>query len=217
MEAFPKFDIRNTLPRLQHNFCTLWSEIAQEARKQGHYSALVYILREIRHHYIALHQGTDAAPTAFSASTNKYDDILHDPLSYPFCIASHRPDSIPQIPVPYSIGHHVINFPQPPIHLAIPPSQTDSDSPALRQAEQVKNVVEPPSISNPTTTSEIGATSHGPDATWPTSPVHSDSRPTRAGGVVKINKPVQFSPELDIPFGMFFIFTLATTETEDIS
>ena len=36
LEAFPKFDIRNTLSRLQHDFCTLWNEIAQEARKQGH-------------------------------------------------------------------------------------------------------------------------------------------------------------------------------------
>ena len=38
-----------------------------------------------------------------------------------------------------------------------------------------------------------------------------------AGGVVKISKPVQFPPELDIPFGTLFIFTPATAETEDIS
>ena len=38
-----------------------------------------------------------------------------------------------------------------------------------------------------------------------------------AGGVVKIGKPVQFLPELEIPFGTLFIFTLATVETEDIS
>ena len=30
-----------------------------------------------------------------------------------------------------------------------------------------------------------------------------------AGGVIKIGKPVQISPELDIPFGMLFIFTPA--------
>ena len=35
----------------------------------------------------------------------------------------------------------------------------------------MKIVVEPPSTSNPTTTSEIGATSHGPDTIRPTSPV----------------------------------------------
>ena len=38
-----------------------------------------------------------------------------------------------------------------------------------------------------------------------------------AGGVVKIGKPVQYPPELDIPFGTLFIFTPATAETEDIS
>jgi hypothetical protein len=54
----------------------------------------VNILKRIRHPYIALHQGTDAAPTAFSASTDNYDAILYEPSSYPFCnLASHRPDS----------------------------------------------------------------------------------------------------------------------------
>ena len=31
-----------------------------------------------------------------------------------------------------------------------------------------------------------------------------------AGGVIKIGKPVQFSPELDIPFGTLFVLTPAT-------
>ena len=38
-----------------------------------------------------------------------------------------------------------------------------------------------------------------------------------AGGVIKIGKPVQFSPELDIPFGTLFVFTPATAKTENIS
>ena len=37
-----------------------------------------------------------------------------------------------------------------------------------------------------------------------------------AGGVVKIGKPVQISPELDIPFGTLLILTPATAEIEDI-
>jgi ubiquitin carboxyl-terminal hydrolase 10 len=44
----------------------------------------------------------------------------------------------------------------------------------------VNNVIEQPSSSNPTTTSEIGATSHGPDMTPPINPVYSGSRPTCA-------------------------------------
>ena len=38
-----------------------------------------------------------------------------------------------------------------------------------------------------------------------------------AGGVIKIGEPVQFFPELQIPFGTPFIFTPAATKTEDIS
>jgi Family of unknown function (DUF6535) len=85
LEALSKLDIRDTLPRLQHEFCTLWNEIAQQARDQEPLIAPVYTLREIRCLYIALHHGTDAAPTAFSASTDDSDTILLQPSSYPFC------------------------------------------------------------------------------------------------------------------------------------
>jgi hypothetical protein len=60
------------------------------------------------------------------------------------------------------------------------PRSTDGGNTASRQAEQVNNVIEPPSSANPTTTSEIGATSHAPDMIPPTNPVHSSSRPTGA-------------------------------------
>ena len=158
LEAFPEFDICNTFPRLQHDFCTLWNEIVQEARKLRPFSLPANILYEIRHHYIALHQGTCPARMPYSLRRN-FDPSFHL-SSYPECnLASHRPGSVAQQP-------------------ALSPSQTDADNTASRQAEQVKNVVEPPSISNLMTTSEIGATSHGPDTTRPTSPVHSGSRPT---------------------------------------
>jgi Family of unknown function (DUF6535) len=85
------FDIQNTLPGLQHDFGALWNEIALEARKDQLWIAFS-ILRPIRHIYIALHQGTDAAPTAFDASTADDDDILGDPSSYPLCdIPDHHP------------------------------------------------------------------------------------------------------------------------------
>jgi hypothetical protein len=87
-----KFNIENTLPGLQHDFCDLWNRIAQEARDRESYHISVYILKPIRHHYIALHQGTDAAPTAFDASTIDYSDVLNDPFWYPLCnIPGHHP------------------------------------------------------------------------------------------------------------------------------
>ena len=76
IEDFSKIDILHTLPTLQHDFCTLWNELVQKATNQGPRTASVYILRRIRLLYISLHQGTDAAPTAFSASTYRYHLIL---------------------------------------------------------------------------------------------------------------------------------------------
>jgi len=49
------------------------------------------VLRKIRHLYIALHQGTDSAPTQFSTSTRSGHLILRLSSSYPSCnIATHR-------------------------------------------------------------------------------------------------------------------------------
>jgi Family of unknown function (DUF6535) len=91
LEHISKFDIENTLPGLQHDFCDLWNEVIREARNRGSYHISVSFLIHIRHLYIALHQGTDAAPTAFDASTPIYSTVLYDPDSYPLCnIPSHR-------------------------------------------------------------------------------------------------------------------------------
>ena len=51
--SLTKFDIRNTLPELQHEFCDLWNEIVQNAWRaaSGPDSTALKILREIRHAY----------------------------------------------------------------------------------------------------------------------------------------------------------------------
>ena len=172
LNALSKFDICYTLPRLQHDFCTLRNEMVQEARNQGPATAPALILELIRHLYVDLHQGTDAAPTAFSASTDDGSPILYKPSSYPFCdLASHRPDSIAHVSIP---------LPSPPGNSpdALSPSPTDGGNTASRLAEQVNNVIEPPTSSNPTTTHEIGTTSHDPDITPPVNTVVCNSRPT---------------------------------------
>ena len=87
------FSIHNTLPGLQHAFCTLWNNILLEARVRGPDNTHVEVLREIRHVYIDLHRDTNASPTALSGATYGFDPILDDPRSYRFCnIASHRQD-----------------------------------------------------------------------------------------------------------------------------
>jgi hypothetical protein len=89
-----ELNIHNTLSGLQHDFCTLWNESVEEALKQGFDSFPVGILRLTRPLYIGLHQGTDAAPTEFSASTSDFDRILYQPESYPLCnIPSHHPET----------------------------------------------------------------------------------------------------------------------------
>ncbi|KAH9955731.1 hypothetical protein BJV74DRAFT_954766 [Russula compacta] len=93
LSTVSRFDMHPAIPGLQHEFCALWNEFVFEARKQGDFSVPVKLLRAIRHAYIGLHQGTEAAPTAFSASTDSHLRILSLPSSYPLCtLASHRSD-----------------------------------------------------------------------------------------------------------------------------
>jgi hypothetical protein len=173
LQALCKFDISKTLLRLQHDFCTLWNETVEEARKQGPSASHVDILKKIRHLYIALHQGTAAAPTAFSASTDKYDQILLNPSSYPLCkIASHRPDPTAHLSVPNS---SVVSLP-------IQPSNSRDASPlspprsggniVSQQVEQGNVVAGPPFPSNLTTTSEMGEASQDLSAIPHTFPIN---------------------------------------------
>jgi hypothetical protein len=118
LAGLTRFDICDTLPWLQHDFCALWNDIVQEARNQGSFRTPCDILHELRHLYLSLHQGTDAAPTAFSASTDDLNHVLFLSSSYPFCnIASHRPPSAfivppPTVPFPTQPG----DSPYPPPH-----------------------------------------------------------------------------------------------------
>jgi len=102
LRPISRFNVKHTLPQLQDDFCALWNEVVLEARKSGAYSTPIFILRSTRHIYIALHQDTDAAPTAFTTSTIDRNFVLYEPSSYPLCniahhrtnaeSASHRPD-----------------------------------------------------------------------------------------------------------------------------
>ena len=96
LSTLSKFNMHNTLPRLQHEFCALWNDIVRTAKDPR--DPYVGVLHEIRHVYIALHQGTDAAPTSFDASTADNDFSLYRPSSYPLCnITSHHPNSSPHL------------------------------------------------------------------------------------------------------------------------
>ena len=98
LEAASKFDIRDILPELQHEFCALWNQIVRQVRITDNRAMAFFTLGTIRNVYLALHQDTDCAPTRFSPSTGDGDRILFRPSSYPFCnIAAHHLDSMPHI------------------------------------------------------------------------------------------------------------------------
>ena len=148
LPSLSKFDICNTLPGLQNGFCTLWNEVAQEARDQGPSSNPAKILREIRHLYISLHQGTDATPTAFSASTDGLDPIL--PSSYALCnTASHRPDLTRSMAcVPVTNSRTIPSLTQPDQSPAASPSLPSLGSDyntASQKAKEANVILEIPS------------------------------------------------------------------------
>ena len=164
LEAFNQFDIRHTLSGLQHDFCTLWNEIVQEAEKQGSYSIPVRILRRIHHLYVALHQGTDAASTSFSPST---DDFLFHPSLYPLCNipthSTHRPDCLS------------LRFSTQSVHS---PDASPHHSTISRQVNEVTIIARPTLPSHPTMPSKIGDSSQAPTATSPALQDHTSTRPT---------------------------------------
>ena len=172
VEALAQIDIRHTLPRLQHDFCTLWNELAEEAKDRGYISTPTDILPRIRRLYITLHQGTDAAPTAFSASTDSFDGVLFEPSSYPLCnIASHRPDPTARVPL----------LTQPTdLSDASPHRSTSGGSTASLQVQKAGIIAESPSLSDPTKPGEIGDGSQAPAATSPALPVPTNPSPTDA-------------------------------------
>jgi len=85
LRSLSEFDIIDTLPGLQHNFCALWNELVQEARTREDPSFPIEILREIRYLYISLHKGTDSDAVPIDEPAFNL---------YPFCnIAGHHQHS----------------------------------------------------------------------------------------------------------------------------
>ena len=213
LKAFSKLDIRRTLPRLQHDFCTLWNKIAQEARNRES-EIPVKILREIRHLFISLHQGTGAAPTAFSASTPSLlrfpvpfyyilpdipNKILLRPSSYTLCdIASHRPDSTAHLHTTNSRASA-----QPSHSSDTPPQHFTSDgSIVLQQVKEATLIAGHAFPSDPTTLSEVGNNSQVPTATPLVLPVHTSSGTTDAspsGAVVAALQDIPQSATSPLP------------------
>ncbi|KAH9971346.1 hypothetical protein BGW80DRAFT_1253369 [Lactifluus volemus] len=124
-----KFDIQKTLPELQHNFCALWNEITREAHNlnpsRNSYYIVFSVHRVIRHLYIDLHQGTDAAPTEFDASRM---------MLIPFCPTHSRPSTLHNVLESSSIIGSS-NF-QPPFNVGSTNIATTSPGPTTAVATE---------------------------------------------------------------------------------
>ncbi|KAN0139070.1 hypothetical protein V8E53_003072 [Lactarius tabidus] len=85
LEAASRFNVLDTSPELQRDFCALWNRIVLKAQNDDDQTLASFVLVPIRHIYISLHQDTDSAPTRFCASTGDRDQTLKEPSSYPLC------------------------------------------------------------------------------------------------------------------------------------
>ena len=146
LSSLYRFNIHDTLPRLQHAFCALWNDIVFEAWGLGEGNTYVKILREIRRAYIDLHLGTDAAPI-FSADTHYYDPVLSQPFSYLRCnIASHRQLEGLTALTAYTPSINVPSLPQPDQSpAASPPHPSSIESDHSSTSDEGDVIVEPPS------------------------------------------------------------------------
>jgi hypothetical protein len=130
-----RFNARNTLPELQHDFCALWNEIIREAQKGDAYSYPVLILREIHHHYIALHQAADVAtpPPCCDSSIGigdfDFSGPLYHPLSYPLCtVPGHRSHPINHNHN-YEVATVIAEAAGPPVTTFVTPSSSPPSLP----------------------------------------------------------------------------------------
>ena len=138
------FNVNDTSPQLQHEFCTLWNEIVNKAQDGNDRQMASLILRRIRKVFLSLHQDTNSAPTQFSTFTGDDDRILWEPSSYPVCkVPDHCSDSRPPIHdpdhgVPTTLARAISHDPNIPAFapsLACPDPSSSSAHAPLRVDE----------------------------------------------------------------------------------
>ena len=173
LEAASKFNVLDTSPELQHEFCELWNQIIHEDSSSMRWD----ILRPIRNIYLTVHHlHTDCAPTRFSPSTSDEDRILREPSSYPLCnIASHHPHPATHIhdvsastATPRPILHDNAALgptfpPDAPSHSVITPDLVDEITVHVPQIDNTL-VVAPSPHAHRTTTGDFHDSASSPDA-----------------------------------------------------
>ena len=150
MNTLTRIDIRQTLPRLQRDFCSLWNEFVQKGGSLP--STYRGVLRAIHHLYIEVHP-MESQP-ALEGSQR----------AYPSCsVASHRP--VPNSPV-------LSTQPDPsPRHF------TSAGNILLGRVQESDNIAGSPSTSITSRPGEIADSPQSRAASLPVLPAHTNSRP----------------------------------------
>ncbi len=146
LEAASKFNVRDTSPELQHEFCALWNEIVLKAQNDNDWGMTYNILGKIRNIYITLHQDTDSALTRFSSSTADDDYILFVPFSYPVCRV---PGHIHDGSVSAAFSPAVLSGDAAPVTASIPDEPSSSVSVPLHNTADVRHPHNEKSIPGP--------------------------------------------------------------------
>jgi len=135
------FDIRATLPGQQHEFCTVWDEVVEEARRRGIGSIPILLLEELRDVHTLLHQDTDVSQATYAgptAASTDDTDILLEPFSYPLCRVVGHPlystlqlGRLPVESIALPPPFHVPDAPPPfptPMHTSYRPASLEGQS-----------------------------------------------------------------------------------------
>jgi hypothetical protein len=125
LESASKFNVQDTSPELQHEFCALWNQIVRKAQNDDDLSQNLpwSTLHPIRGIYIKLHQGTDSAPARFCTTYDSNGLPQEDPSLYPVCnVPSHILDESTPTTFPRTVQHYGDGLSTAPLPLPDAPS-----------------------------------------------------------------------------------------------
>ena len=166
LEVASKFNVSNTLPELQNEFCALWNQILRRVNPVNRHLGLhmqvrerrsmkLYILARICDVYLALHQ--DGDPALLPLAVDK-DPSLRS-FRFPLCdTTGHHPESTPHIhgvsPHRASLVPSGTSSPAPlPVPLHVMPLFDNDMAPASLSSTDSESVLDSATSPDPVTAS----------------------------------------------------------------
>ena len=174
LKSASNFDVQNTSPELQHEFCALWNQMVRAAPDQYNLRVTWYILNSLRGVYNALHQGTDSAPTALLLC-NTPSHILDEtaPTIFPRTLQQHdNTPAIASLTIPNASSSSVPSPSHVDENLTVPP--LDNSHHTQQPVDISLASLDP---SNSCAIQDIVASGIDPTPQDPTSPPRSSTSP----------------------------------------